>query len=51
MTYSVVCFEMLSKIPTAVRLATKAEPPYEIKGNGTPVNGSSAVMDERLTIA
>lgn len=45
------CFEIFNKIPIAVKFATKAEPPYEMKGNGTPVSGNKAVMDERLTIA
>lgn len=50
-SYELVCFEILSSTPIAVKLATKAEPPYEIKGRGTPVSGRSAVIDERLTIA
>lgn len=39
---------MLRSMPTAVKFATRADPPYEIKGRGTPVSGSSATMEERL---
>ena len=35
-------------MPTAVKFATRADPPYEINGNGTPVNGSSAIIEDKF---
>src|SRR5258706_12247535 len=43
-----LCLEILSSIPIEQRSITKADPPYEINGKGTPVNGSSVVCAPRF---
>ena len=39
---------MFKSMPTAVKFATRADPPYEINGNGTPVKGSSAIIEDKF---
>src|SRR5574341_2059305 len=43
--------EMFRRTPTAASTTTSAEPPYEINGNGTPVNGIEFVTTPILTKA
>jgi len=40
---------MFIRIPSAIKFVTKLDPPYEIKGSGTPVRGTKATMELRFT--
>src|SRR3989344_5015316 len=48
LNYTLFCLEMFKSMPTAVKFATRADPPYEINGKGTPVKGSNAIIEDKF---